>query len=836
MNFRVVFFNSVIKFLSPRDIFAYLHRRYPSTVISSFRKLLKCRGKRLSIRLEIHFLRKCLHEGVAPKSLSRRVSRARVKYSRKMEIAFIQDELNFLSDRLVTLQDEHGILWKKLMQQVGFLDGIRMCSFMSYSDSCAREEKRSKHSSYLRRLQQERFGNMQGQYSNVFNLANVELSTLEKEVLSRGLDFGIPRRTNREEIFAEFELFYQQLTRHEPSSLEDAEECRTKLASIADSFHNTPNDRQGFSLKAEHFKTIKSLKSNDTLVITRPDKGKGVVILDKADYVEKMMHILDDTTKFSRLGPCESHDNTARKETSLQTFLRKLNKDGEISDEVYQQIRPTGSVRPRMYGVPKVHKEGTPLRPILSMIGSPQHATAQWLATVLKPVSCKYSKFVVKDSFEFSRAMRDLTVEGDSCHMCSFDIKSLFTNVPIDETIRICIQQLYHSDLECPSLSEKSLEKLLRMVTTGVEFSFNGTMFKQVDGVAMGSPLGPVLANIFVGFYEQQLPIDKDKSSLAYRRYVDDTFSLNINREAADDLLGKLNNLHPALQFTCEHEENSKLPFLDALVHKEHQQNNRTTVFSTSVYRKPTFTGQYIRWDSFSSKQHKINLIKCLVNRATKICSPCWLEPEIHRIKDILATNGYPTFTVDKVIKATLHPRALLIGPKRCPVFLRLPWIGNSASGNFEKKIKRTVQPVFRTCDVRMCFTSKPVFPPCVKDIIPAHSKSNVIYLFECRCGHRYVGKTTQRLETRISQHLPAVLKSTRRPGTSSSKPPDSAIGQHLLSSTSCLDTFSRSLFTIVASARSSQVLHYLEPLYIKKLKPTLCKQLEFVKSLHLFS
>ena len=103
MNFRVVFFNSVIKFLSPRDIFAYLHRRYPSTVISSFRKLLKCRGKRLSIRLEIHFLRKCLHEGVAPKSLSRRVSRARVKYSRKMEIAFIQDELNFLSDRLVTL-------------------------------------------------------------------------------------------------------------------------------------------------------------------------------------------------------------------------------------------------------------------------------------------------------------------------------------------------------------------------------------------------------------------------------------------------------------------------------------------------------------------------------------------------------------------------------------------------------------------------------------------------------------------------------------------------------------------------------------------------------------
>ena len=86
--------------------------------------------------------------------------------------------------------------------------------------------------------------------------------------------------------------------------------------------------------------------------------------------------------------------------------------------------------------------------------------------------------------------------------------------------------------------------------------------------------LGPVLANIFVGFYEQQLPIDKDKSFVVYHRFVDDTFSLNINREAADDLLGKLNNLHPALQITCEHEKNSKLPFLDAFVHKEHQQTD----------------------------------------------------------------------------------------------------------------------------------------------------------------------------------------------------------------------------------------------------------------------
>ena len=305
------------------------------------------------------------------------------------------------------------------------------------------------------------------------------------------------------------------MSHHESSSSEEAEICRTKLASIAEGFNGAVNDQQGFSLKAEHFKTIKSLKKNSKLVITRPDKGKGVVILDRSDYVDKMMQILDDPLKFMKLGPCEENDNTARKETSLQTFLRKLNKAGELSDADYQRIRPTGSVRPRMYGVPKVHKEGTPLRPILSMVGSPQHATAQWLATVLKPVSHKYSEFVVKDSFEFSNKMRDLTLNGEECHMCSFDIKSLFTNVPIEETIDICTQQLYHSDIERPSLSEKSFQKLLRMVTTGVEFSFDNIMFRQIDGVAMGSPLGPVLANIFVGFHEQRLPI-KIKQQLTF--------------------------------------------------------------------------------------------------------------------------------------------------------------------------------------------------------------------------------------------------------------------------------------------------------------------------------
>ena len=122
------------------------------------------------------------------------------------------------------------------------------------------------------------------------------------------------------------------------------------------------------------------------------------------------------------------------------------------------------------------------------------------------------------------------------------------------------------------------------------------------------------------------------------------------------------------------------------------------------------------------------------------------------------------------------------------------------------------------------------MFRSAVKDRIPTHQISNVIYLFKCRCGRRYVGKTTQRLEAGIAQHVPAKL--TRRELINT---PQSAIGEHLMTSNTCLDEFNRDQFTIVCKARTCSVLHVLEALCIKTLRPDLGKQTEFVKCLDLF-
>ena len=150
----------------------------------------------------------------------------------------------------------------------------------------------------------------------------------------------------------------------------------------------------------------------------------------------------------------------------------------------------------------------------------------------------------------------------------------------------------------------------------------------------MGSPLGPAVANIFVDFLESKF--DNTVKPGVYFRYVDDTFVIFGSELDCDRFHEKLNLLHPAFKFTIEKEQNNCLNFLDVLVEKE------GTGFLTSVHRKPTFTGKYILWTSFSPKERKISLIKTLVHRALMIYSKTKLGSELDRVKQLLIENEYP--------------------------------------------------------------------------------------------------------------------------------------------------------------------------------------------------
>ena len=143
----------------------------------------------------------------------------------------------------------------------------------------------------------------------------------------------------------------------------------------------------------------------------------------------------------------------------------------------------------------------------------------------MQPVLDHYATRSARDSFEFVENIREHAVQ-DSMVMCSYDVVRLFTNIPINETISICLTALYHSDIPNPEVEEGLLRKLLEKCTKDVEFSFNNDMFRQI-AVAMGFPLGPVLANVFMGYCESLIPLEHWPN--LYCRYMDDTCSLFSN-------------------------------------------------------------------------------------------------------------------------------------------------------------------------------------------------------------------------------------------------------------------------------------------------------------------
>ena len=255
------------------------------------------------------------------------------------------------------------------------------------------------------------------------------------------------------------------------------------------------------------------------------------------------------------------------------------------------------------------------------MTGSAQHQLAQWLTSVIDPVLSLYSTNCISDSFTFADKVKTFNFPP-SVFLCSYDVCSLFSNVPLAETIEICSDALYNGELTPPPFSRVVFVELMQTATSSVEFSFNNIMDRQIDGVAMDSPLGPSLANIFVGYYEALLFKRVDKP-LMYHRYVDNTFAVFNDEDECNEFFSHLNSLHPSLCFTFEKECNRTLPFLDVLKEKNDLE------FVTSIYRKPTFTGQYIRWNSFCPMKRKTNLISTLVHRALVICSKSTLQNEL---------------------------------------------------------------------------------------------------------------------------------------------------------------------------------------------------------------
>lgn len=467
-----------------------------------------------------------------------------------------------------------------------------------------------------------------------------------------------------------------------------------------------------------------------------------------------------------------------------------------------------------MYGLPKVHKQDTPLRPILSAINTFNYAIAKFFVPILEPLT--HNEYTVRDTFSFVREVTELQV-SQNCTMVSFDVKSLFTCIPLSETINLCVNNMFANKNIVNNLNKQNFTDLLKSAVVDSIFLFNKSYFKQLDGVAMGSPLGPTLANAFLSYHEcvwlDECPLSF--KPIFYRRYVDDTFIIFKDPSHADLFLNYLNGKHANIEFTCDKENNGSLSFLDVLVSRQADGS-----FETNVYRKPTFTGLTMKFSSFLPMQYKRNLTQILTFRSYKICSTFKkLHQDLVKLKNILISNGFPSKFIDTHIGKTLNKfyntKPIVSEAKRDVIYFSVPFLGRH-SISIRNQLLKLLKPSFPQITFKIGFSSKNNIGAWfnIKDRVPTDLRSLVIYQYKCDiCMESYIGKTKRHLKTRIHEHQGLSVRTGKRLLC----PMQSQIREHFLDND---HPIKRDNFKIIGAGRHDLDLLILESLHINKSKP----------------
>ena len=275
------------------------------------------------------------------------------------------------------------------------------------------------------------------------------------------------------------------------------------------------------NITKEECKAIGELKRDNNRLILTADKGVALVVMDKEDYVQKAKELLDQPTYRTI-----SSDPTTKYKNKLVNLLKDIKTERGIDETLYKRLYPTGTGSPKLYGLPKIHKEGISFRPVVSSIGTASYETSKELARILKPLVGK-SMYHVHNTQDFIQQIKDIKLLEDQC-MMSFDVKALFTSVPIKPAIST-IKKLLEEDPELhkrTSMSVKNITSQLEFCLTNTYFIFQGKYIEQQEGAAMGSPISPIVANLYMEEFENKAINSAPQPLLFWGRFVDDTFTI----------------------------------------------------------------------------------------------------------------------------------------------------------------------------------------------------------------------------------------------------------------------------------------------------------------------
>jgi len=433
---------------------------------------------------------------------------------------------------------------------------------------------------------------------------------------------------------------------------------------------------------------------------------------------------------------------------------------------------------------------------------SPFYKLAKWVVRefngIPQPPGCS-----VKNVYEFVEKVQHTILEPDEI-IVSFDVTSLYPNVPIPEALQLINEWLFESDL-----SDTKADLLFRTTSICMQqnfFQYKGKFYKQTFGANMGNPLSCFVANTFLGSIEQKL---KDKGLLprVWVRYVDDVFAV-IKKSDEDKLKNILNKQSETIRFTMEEEnEKGELPFLDVLVTRK---NNK---LDFNVYRKPTNTDRYITRDSYCPKSTKLAAFNSMVYRLCRL--PLSIKNymnELENIKRIANINGYMNEEIEQLVEK--HSRKMkklssstLFSQKNVERPTRAPF-------KFNHTITNGLKPIFKQQKIDMVFSSNNKLKDLLgnpKDKLEPHQKSGIYKILCPVCQKMYFGQSRRSILTRYKEHCAHIKKN---------RPTKSAVAEHALSKIHlAFTTTNPKNLQLVKQTRNVRQLDVLESIYIHKNK-----------------
>ena len=443
------------------------------------------------------------------------------------------------------------------------------------------------------------------------------------------------------------------------------------------------------------------------------------------------------------------------------------------TEEVMEYVKSVSNLRehvsckhptrqPYLYGLAKTHKnkQPVPLRPVLSATNCYNFSLAKFISRVISPYC--YSRYCLNNVDEFKDRLSDFKSENsDEMFLVSFDVESLFTNVPLDDAIEKLLDKIFMSTdallFEDVNFTKESLRTALNLCSKDQLFLFNEEIYEQIDGNSMGSPLGPPLSNFYVSYIEDNLiNFTADISPKFYSRYVDDVFAIFLNPDSYLDFLNHLNLVSSPLKFTFEKMENNKINYIGLTVSND---------LSISIINKAPLYN-FSSTSSHVPDQYLFAAVNCLTHRAiTFTDNPDNLNLELKKIKDSANKVDLPHKKVENIIKKRLENTQISqniseqiestcnISQNNVKVdskFVLLPYIN--------KKLSSKAKTFFYNLGIKVSFvTNNNLYTklrPRESNIRGKFSEANVIYKFKCSsCEKDYIGYTERPSNIRFSEH-----------------------------------------------------------------------------------